>query len=107
MKRIGLLVVVVVLLLGVFLRDAGAAEWYVMARHGECLPIASLAKREEIFRSAQTPEDLQQALDANGLEYSLEPMVAGRNDAMKLAVPSRGWTFLLVDRVYCREFLSR
>ena len=105
MKRIGLLVTVV--LLGVFLRDAGAAEWYVMARHGGCLPLASLAEREAIFRSARTPEDMQQALDAKGLAYSLEPMVAGRTDALKLAVPSRGWTFLLVDKAYCRELLSR
>ena len=82
-------------------------EWYVMARHGECLDLAKLTERNNLVKGAKTPSEIKDLLKTAKVDYILEPLTPEQDGMLRFNVPSENWAMLLVKKQFCDEFIEK
>jgi hypothetical protein len=92
----------------VVLAGAAAAEpaqWYLMARHGECAPIAVLERKVTGASTISHPDELIRHLQAQG--HAVEVVSRDLQLGMvQLNVPAKSLHLVLVKPSLCREFIA-
>ncbi|MBB5205647.1 hypothetical protein HNQ51_002974 [Inhella inkyongensis] len=79
-----------------------APEWRLMARHGECHPLAVLARKLPDAAAVRTPQDLAALLKQQGLAFTQTDRPApGAERSVAFEVPAKGLNILLVTPGLC------
>ncbi len=86
---------------------AQAEEWYAMERHGGCYSLAEANDHEYIFKGTKTPQEMEEKLKAERVDYTLRPLEPGMDGALTVSVPREGVSMLIVKKKYCKEFIER
>lgn len=83
------------------LGNASTDEWYAMARHGGCIALVEVTKRDEDLKGAVTFEEILTALDQKGINFTIEPLIDGQDGILLFNVPDKGWAMTIAKREYC------
>ena len=73
------------LVLGVLPISALSAEWLLVGRQGECLPLSSLARKGPEFRGLQTPYQLIEKMRAAGHQVKVKRDTQGSHGGSSCA----------------------
>lgn len=95
------------LILFIFSNISQAEQWYVMARHGECIELAKMTDRTDTIKGAQTLSEIEVILKKADIDYTLVPMHKEFEGMLRFNVPNEEWTMILVKEKYCQEFPER
>ena len=66
--------------------DGGGAPWFLMERHGGCVDVGILARRERLARVPVSPEDFAQMMRARGHQVVVGPLPGSPPDLVGKAV---------------------
>jgi len=84
---------------------AETAQWYLMARHGECAPIAVLERKVAGASTIRHPDELIRRLQAQG--HAVEVVSRDlQQGVVQLNVPDKSLYLVLVKPSLCREFTA-
>ena len=92
--------------LGVFLSSALSAEWYLMARHGDCTPLSSLARKGAEFHGLQTPYQLIDKMRAAGHQVEVKEHTSPNGSMVEVRVAAKDIAVIAVTAETCKA-LSR
>ncbi|MBH9576864.1 hypothetical protein [Inhella proteolytica] len=82
--------------------QAAEPEWRLMARHGECAPLAVLERKLPGAASLRTPAQLAELLKRQGLAFTQKEMPAqGQERGVAFEVPAKELHILLVTAGLC------
>jgi hypothetical protein len=100
------ILVTVGFLLGVLPNSALSAEWYLMARHGECAPLSSLARKGAEFHGLQTPYQLTDKMRAGGHQVEVKEHTSPNGPMVEVRVAAKDIAVMVVTAETCKA-LSR
>jgi hypothetical protein len=80
-------------------------QWFLMARHGECMEIDAVRKRIPDLTS--DPYSFVKLMREKGLAASSAEVPGTRGKAVEVRVPERNLGMVFAARDPCREFLKR
>jgi len=84
---------------------ADEPQWFLMARHGECAPIAVLERKLAGVSTLKHPDELVSHMRGQGLNVE----VVSRDLNMgivEIKVPEKALSLVLVQASLCREYLK-
>ena len=96
---------VTALLAGLPSAALSADQWFLMARHGECMEIDAVRKR--IPDLTNDPYSFVKLMREKGLAATAAEMPGTRGKAVEVRVPERNLGMVFAARELCREFLTR
>lgn len=94
------------LLLILLLPIAVEAEWYLMARHGECAPIETLSRKVERMQGLDTPERFIAEMERRGHPVVFERGFSGVTETYSVNIETLGLAILFVQGERCDQFLQ-
>ncbi|OZG73932.1 hypothetical protein BTA51_09125 [Hahella sp. CCB-MM4] len=92
----------VILLIALASSLAQAEEWFAMERHGDCYRLADMNDHIYVFKGTKTPEEMEEKLKAERVEYTIEPLKPGMEGVLKVNVPRENIAMLIVTKKYCK-----
>ena len=83
---------------------AGPGEWFLMARHGECVELNALERKIENMDAVTDPNSFVELMHERGHEVSVEDL---NEYAVQISVPGKGLALVMVRREMCSEIIYR
>lgn len=80
-------------------------RWVLMARHGECVELATMQRRIPELAEAKDPYAFVERMKRNGHAATSKDVVPGK--AVEVRVPERELAMVFARRELCKEILSR
>ena len=90
------------LVLGVLPISALSAEWLLVGRQGECLPLSSLARKGPEFRGLQTPYQLIEKMRAAGHQVEVKEHATPKGPMVEVRVPAKEIAVMVVAAQVCK-----
>lgn len=84
-----------------------ADKWFLLARHGECSPIRSLARKFPDIGNIAAPESFIKFARAKGLTVSSTAMPVQVGAAIEVLVPERALALVFVTGELCPKVEAR
>jgi hypothetical protein len=75
--------------------------WYLLARHGECAPVASLKRKLPDFGYSSDPHSIADQLRKDGYQVTLKPISVTNGTAYEMIVPEKALSLVFVDAGLC------
>jgi len=72
-----------------------------MARHGGCIALVEITRRDEDLRSAANFEEIQAILEEKGISFTIEQLIEGQDRIFLFNVPDKGWAMTIAKKEYC------
>jgi hypothetical protein len=88
--------------LGISPSSALSAEWLLMGRHGECAPLASLAKKGPEFRGLQSPYQLIEKMRSAGHQVEVKEHATANGPMVEVRVPAKEIAVMVVPAEVCK-----
>ena len=88
--------------LGVLPNAALSAEWYLMARHGECAPLSGLATKGAEFHGLQTPYQLIDKMRAAGHHVEVKEHTSPNGPMVEVRVAAKDVAVMAVTAETCK-----
>lgn len=88
-------------------RQVPPHRWFLMAGHGECSPIAALARVLPDFGEILVPDAFVRFVRAKGLAASTKPVPLPAGAAMEVSVPEKSFSLVFVSAGICASRGSR
>jgi hypothetical protein len=82
--------------------SALSAEWLLMGRHGECAPLASLARKGAEFHGLQTPYQLIDKMRAAGHQVEVKEHTSPNGPMMEVRVAAKDIAVMAVTAETCK-----
>src|SRR5262245_54131578 len=83
--------------------NAGApSEWFLMGRHGECAPLASLARKGPEFRGLQTPYELIERMRTAGHKVDVKEHSTAKGPLVEVHVPAKEIAVMIAGADFCK-----
>jgi len=73
-----------------------------MGRHGECAPLASLARKGAEFRGLQTPYQLIERMRATGQLVEVKEHSTPKGPMVEVHVPAKEIAVMIVGADFCK-----
>ena len=108
MNRHSIYFSMVTLVIVIFLPVTGNAEsdeWFLMARHGECVKIKSLERKIPNLEGIDTPVSFEKLMRERGFKIQITEMPDIKGFLVE--VPEKELSLLFVKRPSCKEFVDR
>lgn len=84
-----------------------AEAWFLMARHGECAPVSSLARKFPDLGAIADPEAFVRFVRAKGLRVTTTPLSVQAGAAREVLVPEKELSLVFVTAELCAKARSR
>ena len=84
---------------------ADDSQWYLMARHGECAPIATLERKVSGVSALKHPDELVSHLRDQGLSVEVVSRDLQKG-FVQLNIPEKTLYLVLVQAHLCNEYLK-
>ena len=81
---------------------AARNDWFLMGRHGECAPLASLARKGAEFRGLQTPYQLIDKMRAAGHQVDVKEHTTPKGPIVEVHVPAKEIAVMVVTAEFCK-----
>lgn len=78
-----------------------AEQWFLMARHGECAPVASLKRKVPDLGAVADPHSFVELMRRNGYAATLSQQALSKGAAVEVNVPARELALLFVTAGLC------
>ena len=88
--------------LAVVANAAAPTEWVLLGRHGECAPLASLARRGTEFRGLQTPYELIERMRAAGHQVDVKEHSTPKGAMVEIHVPAKEIAVMIAGADFCK-----
>ena len=82
-----------------------ADQWFLMARHGECMEIDAVKKRMPDLTN--DPHSFVKLMREKGLAASSVEVPGTQGKAVEVRVPEKSLALVFAARELCREFITR
>jgi hypothetical protein len=82
-------------------------KWFLLARHGECLPVRSLARKFPDLGNVAAPESFMQFVRAKGLKVTSKAMPVQAGAAVEVHVPERELALVFATIELCSRVETR
>jgi hypothetical protein len=84
-----------------------AETWFLMARHGECSPIAGLARKFPDIGNVADPQAFVDFVRAKGLKVTSQAVAVPGGSAREVLVPEKDLSLLFVTAGLCASMGTR
>lgn len=84
-----------------------ADKWFLLARHGECVPIKSLERKFPDLGNVAEPESFMQFVRAKGLKVTSKAMPVRAGSAVEVHVPERELALVFATAEFCSRAGTR
>jgi len=81
--------------------------WFLMARHGECAPVQSLARKVPELGRVSDPQAFIQLMRSQGLRVESRALGPSSGAAMEVLVPERGLALIFAPAAHCSRIERR
>jgi hypothetical protein len=88
--------------LAVVANAAAPTEWVLMGRHGECAPLASLARKGVEFRGLQTPYELIDRMRTAGHQVDVKEYRTTQGLVVEIHVPAKEIAVMIAGADFCK-----
>jgi hypothetical protein len=78
-----------------------AEQWFLMGRHGECAPIASLKRKIPDLGGVTGPQAFAELMRANGYAATITRQPLPRGAAFEVVVPAKELALVFVSAELC------
>ena len=82
-------------------------QWFLMARHGECMEIESLKRKVPDLGEVNDPYSFVQLMRQKGLTVTSTEMVPAEGMAVEVKVPEKELSLVFVTSELCQNFRAR
>lgn len=80
-----------------------AAEWFLVGKESECLPLSILDKKGAEFRGVESPYQLAEKMRAAGHKAEIKEYKAASRPAVELRVPDIQFYVMFMKADVCRK----
>ena len=94
----------IILLFVAFEILAEPGEWFLMARHGECMELNTLERKIENMDAVTGPDSFVELMQKRGHEVSVKEL---NKYAVQISVLEKGLALVMVKKEMCSEFIYR
>jgi len=92
-----------VVLLLIAVSAVEAAEWFVIGKESECLPLSILEKKGAEFRALESPYQLAEKMRAAGHKAEIKEYKATSRPAVEVRVPDLQFYVMFMKADVCRK----
>ena len=82
---------------------AASADWVLVGKDGECLPVSILEKKGPEFRGAEDPYKLAEKMRSSGHKAEIKEHKAGSRPAVELRVTDMQLYVMFMKGEVCRK----
>lgn len=87
--------------------ENGATEWVLMGRHGECVEIQTVGKRDHVLGQNRDPHQYAEAMRQHGHTAEVIVMPGTQGQAFEVRIPAKGQSLVFTKREFCQVAASR
>jgi hypothetical protein len=82
-------------------------QWFLMARHGECMEIERLKRKVPDLAEVNDPYSFVQFMRQKGLAVTFTEMAPAKGKAVEVKVPEKELSLVFVSPELCQSFGAR
>lgn len=87
--------------------ENSTTEWVLMGRHGECVEIETVGKRDHELVETRDPHRYAETMRQHGDTVEVVAMPGTQGQAIEVRVPAKDRSLIFAKREFCRAAASR